>query len=309
MLSASVNITVNSDSPIPVRDQLVEQIGLQIASGILQGNDKLPSIRALAQKLGIHHGIVNSAYNQLAEIGMLQIRHGSGVRVAPKIGLGQTEGNTELYSLLIQFIEKANRYGYSLKEIDKCYQQFTQRLPIKRILMIDNNPDFHPVIFSELHPHFSMPVLVHTADEVRNDQTLLKDALVITSLYHFLSVQTLPIDPTRFLICNVEPAQDLVSKLRSLPDSSLVLLVSVSQTLLQKGIKMAAAVRGESIAVKPVLVDDMKELEYAIKFAKFVICDLPSKAMVLNLSNKVPVSIFNLYSPSTIQLIKDSLTN
>ena len=111
MLPASVKITVNSDSPIPVRDQLVEQIGLQIAAGILPGNEKLPSLRALAQKLGIHHGIVNAAYNKLAENGMLEIRHGSGVRVVPRIGLGQNQEQADLYSLFMQFVEQADRLG------------------------------------------------------------------------------------------------------------------------------------------------------------------------------------------------------
>jgi DNA-binding transcriptional regulator YhcF (GntR family) len=308
MLSASVNITVNIDSPVPLRDQLVEQIGLQIASGVLQGNDKLPSIRAMAQKLGIHHGIVNSAYNQLAEIGMLDIRHGSGVRVMPKIGLGQSDTNTDLHSLLMKFIENAIRLGYSLEEIDKCYQQFSKRAPIKNLLLIDGNPDFHPVIASELKPHFALPILLKTVEQLKADPSLLNDALVVTSLYHFLAAQSLPIDPTRFLICNVEPAQDLVNRLKTLPQSSLVVLVSVSPTLLEKGLKMAAAVRGESIAVRTVLVDETKELEHVMKFAKLVICDLPSKEKVLSLANKVPVCVFNLYSPATIQLIKESLT-
>ncbi len=308
MLSASVNITVNTDSPVPLRDQLVEQIGLQIASGVLQGNDKLPSIRALAQKLGIHHGIVNSAYNQLAEIGLLHIRHGSGVRVVPKAGLGESDENTDLHSLFIRFVEQASRLGYSAKEIDNCYQQFVRRGPIKKIIMIDRNADFHPVILSELSPYFSLPVSTHTLDEVKANQTLLNDALVITSLYHYLAVKTLPLDPTRFLICNVEPAQELVNKLKSLPEGSLVVLVSVSQILLQKGINMAAAVRGESIAVRSLLADETKELEHVMKFAKLVICDLPSKKKVQSVANKVPVCIFNLYSPATIQLIKDHLT-
>jgi GntR family transcriptional regulator len=308
VLSASVNITVNIDSPVPLRDQLVEQIGLQIASGILQGNDKLPSIRAMAQKLGIHHGIINSAYNQLAEIGLLRIRHGSGVRVVPKIGLGQNDENTDLYSLFIRFIEQASRLGYSHKEIEHCYQQFARRDPIKKIIMIDRNPDFHLVVLSELSPYFQLPIFAHTVDEVKADQTLLKDALVITSLYHFLAVQTLPLDPTRFLLCEIEPAQELVRQLKALSEGSLVVLVSVSQTLLQKGVNMAAAVRGESIAVRSLLLDDTKELQHVMKFAKLVICDLPSKEKVLKVANKVPVCIFNLYSPATIQLIKDNLS-
>lgn len=51
MLSAQINIAVNTDSPASIHDQLVEQIGLQIAAGILQSNERLPSIRAMAKSL------------------------------------------------------------------------------------------------------------------------------------------------------------------------------------------------------------------------------------------------------------------
>ena len=193
MLPAAVNITVSTDSPVPVRDQLVEQIGLQIASGVLKSNERLPSIRAMAQKLAIHHGIVNSAYNKLAEIGMLEIRHGSGVRVVPKIGLGQGENSLDLYSLFVRFVDQANRLGYSRQNIVGCYERFIKRDPVKKIVVVDRNVDFHPVISAELEPHFSIPVLPHTAKEIEDNHSILKDALLISSLYHFLSVQDLPI--------------------------------------------------------------------------------------------------------------------
>ncbi len=307
MLPTSINITVNKDSFVPLRDQLVEQIGLQIASGILKGNDKLPSIRALAQKLDIHHGVVSSAYNKLAEIGMLEIRHGSGVRVVPKIGLVQNRTSSDLFSLFTDFVSEANKLGYSLTEIDQCYEQFAHRSSIKRIVVVDRNPDFDPVILSELTPHFSLPIIVTTASNLQQNQSLLKESLIITSLYHFLAVQALPIDPTRFLICNVEPGKEIVNVLKSLPDNSTALLISVSPTLLKIAINIAAGLRGETIIVKPLLISEKEEIAYTIPYAKVVICDLPSKNEVLGLAKKIPVHVFNLYSATTIKLIQDSL--
>ena len=99
----------------------------------------------------------------------------------------------------------------------------------------------------------------------------------------------------------------MVNKLKSLPETSIVLLISVSPTLLRIGSNIAAAIRGESISVKALLADDTKEITYMMQYAKVVICDLPSKDKVLSLAKKVPVQVFNLYSPATIELIKDSL--
>ncbi len=307
MLPAQINLSVNRDSPISAHDQLVEQIGLQIASGILQGGSKLPSIRAMAKKLSIHHSVVNSAYNTLAEIGMLEIRHGSGARVMPSIALGQNKDETDLSAMFLRFVNQANKSGYSNTEIVRCCDQFAKRGKIRTIIVADANADFHPVILAELAPHFSIPVIAYTPEQLHADHSILQEALLITSVYHFLAVRTLPIDPTRFMICSVEPAQELANKIKTLPDNGIVLLISVSPTLLKIGSNIAAAIRGDSIVVRTVLTNDSKEIINMMQYSKLVACDLPSKDEVKHLASKIPVHLFNLYSDTTIQLIKDNL--
>ena len=86
-----MKISINKESSVPIRDQLIEQIALQIASGSLKGKEKLPSIRALAQRLGIHYSTVTAAYNHLGDVGLLEVRQGSGVKVAGKAAPAQGE--------------------------------------------------------------------------------------------------------------------------------------------------------------------------------------------------------------------------
>lgn len=309
MLSTTVNITVNTDSAVSVRDQLVEQIGWQIAAGLLEGNAKLPSIRAMAKKLGIHHGVVSSAYSVLAESGMLDIRHGSGVRVVPMIALGQESDQSDLDSLFMRFVSQANALGYSWAEVTSCYDRFAERGPITKLVVVDRNSDFHPVILAELASHFSIPIVAITAEELHKDHSIFQNALVITSLYHFLSVQMLPLDRTRFMICNIEPVQETVDVIKALPASSMVLLVSVSSTLLKIGVNITAALRGESISVKAISAEDTKEIAFMTKYAKTIICDLPSKNGLSKIAGKIPVHVLKLYSLTTIQQIKDRLNN
>jgi hypothetical protein len=44
-----------------------------------------------------------------------------------------------------------------------------------------------------------------------------------------------------------------------------------------------------------------------MRYAKMVVCDGPSREKVLGLARNVPVSVFKLYHPATVQLIKDRL--
>jgi DNA-binding transcriptional regulator YhcF (GntR family) len=303
-----VKISINKDSPVPVRDQLVEQIGLQIASGALKEKDKLPSIRALAQRLGIHHSTVTSAYNHLADVGLLDVRQGSGVRVAgaataPK-AWHQGKG---IDSLLRMFLTEAADKGFSRQEVEEKLQRALAKKPVKRILVIDRNKDFHKLLLAELQPHFKIPVEPMTHEELGEHMEWLEDSLVVTSLYHIFPLQNFPVDPTRLVVCNIEPGREQMDVIANLPNSSIVMLVSVSPTLLKMARNVGAALRGEEIAIRTVLLDERKEIEYMMQYVKAIICDGPSHDAVKELAGRVPVHAFSLYSDATLTSIKDRL--
>jgi len=303
-----VKITINKESPVPLRDQLVEQIGLDIASGVLKEKDKLPSIRALAQRLGIHHSTVTSAYNHLADVGLLEIRQGSGVRVAGTSTAPRTsESGKGIDSLLRIFLAQAADKGFSRQEVEQKLQKALQKKPVKRILVVDRNKDFHKLLHAELQPHFELPVEPMTHEELGNQMELLQDSLVVTSLYHIFPLQNFPVDPTRLVVCNIEPGREQLEVINSLPTGSIVMLVSVSPTLLKMARNVAAALRGEEIAIRTALTDERQEIEYMMQYVKAIICDRPSHPSVEQMSTRVPVHVFHLYSKGTIDSIKDRL--
>src|SRR5215471_13217919 len=73
---------ITKNSEVPVHDQLIRQVILAILSEDLPAGHKLPSIRALARRCGIHGNTVHAAYQQLVEQGWLETRAGSGIFVA-----------------------------------------------------------------------------------------------------------------------------------------------------------------------------------------------------------------------------------
>ncbi|HEY9788662.1 MAG TPA: GntR family transcriptional regulator [Candidatus Obscuribacterales bacterium] len=302
-----MKITINKESSIPIRDQLIEQIALQIASGSLKGKEKLPSIRALAQRLGIHYSTVTAAYNHLAGVGLLDIRQGSGVRVAGPAQSDLPFKGTDLQTLCADFLALAGERGFKRSDVRDQLDSLLNCEPVKRILCVDRNKDFHPILASELSPHFSIPTIPLTIDELMQKKEQLKDSLVVTSLYHLFAFQDIVQDRTRLVVCDIEPGRAELEHIQDLPDGSLVLLVSMSQTLLNMATKLLAARRGEQIAVRSVLTDDREELKYMMKYATVVLCDSPSEATVAPLVGKTRMMAFRLYSPSTIDRIRDRL--
>ena len=307
MLSSTIKLSISKESPVPVKDQLIEQIGLQIASGTLKAKDKLPSIRQLAQKLDIHHSTVTAAYNQLEEAGLLEIRQGSGVRVANRSLAGDSQKELSLEALFKQCLARAAESGLSRDQVSSFAERMLKAKPIERILVVDRNEDFHPLLSAELAPNFSLPVQPISFDKLSKNQALLADSLIVTSFYHLYPLQSLDLDPTRFVVCTVEPGREEMDALTALKPGSLVAIVSISKTLLKMANNMAAAIRGEEVAVRTLSTDEKQEIQYVMKHANLVLCDRPSEAVVKAVSGRVPVKVFHLYSANTIDLIKERM--
>ena len=62
----------------PVYVQIVDYVRTQVALGKLEADERLPPIRAFADKLGIDPGTVARAYQELDRDGTIVTRRGSG---------------------------------------------------------------------------------------------------------------------------------------------------------------------------------------------------------------------------------------
>jgi GntR family transcriptional regulator len=82
--TAPVAIAVATGDPRPIVRQIVDAIRRQISTGELLVGDKLPSVRGLAQQLGINPNTVSKSYAQLAAEGWLESRSGLGLFVAAR---------------------------------------------------------------------------------------------------------------------------------------------------------------------------------------------------------------------------------
>ena len=83
-------LLIDPDSPVPPFEQIRTQVNRMIASGVLLDGQRLPSIRQLANDLGLAGGTVARAYRELERDGLILARgrHGTFVaapdqRVAP----------------------------------------------------------------------------------------------------------------------------------------------------------------------------------------------------------------------------------
>src|SRR5215218_10908901 len=60
-------------------DELAQRVRQMIQSGGYRPGDRLPSIAAMARTFGVAHPTMREALRKLEALGMVEIRHGSGV--------------------------------------------------------------------------------------------------------------------------------------------------------------------------------------------------------------------------------------
>lgn len=78
-----MDIIVSASVDLPIYEQIENQIKKQIFTGILKGNEALPSIRLLAKELKISVITIKRAYEDLEREGLIYTHMGKGSFVKP----------------------------------------------------------------------------------------------------------------------------------------------------------------------------------------------------------------------------------
>ncbi|MBP5266184.1 MAG: GntR family transcriptional regulator [Lachnospiraceae bacterium] len=122
-----MKIIINTSSMVPIYEQIVEVIKREIASGGLEADAALPSVRTLSKELKISALTVKKAYDQLESDGLVTTVHGKGTFVKGlNPGLIREEQLKELEGDMALMVDKAKRYGISTEELLEIFQMVTE---------------------------------------------------------------------------------------------------------------------------------------------------------------------------------------
>ena len=110
-------ILIDTQSPIPINDQIKAGLRGLTARGALRPGDAVPSIRALAEQLLVNPNTIARAYRELAHEGFLESRRGEGNFVAEKVARSLKDGMVEARARLHDALTQARRAGLEWKDI------------------------------------------------------------------------------------------------------------------------------------------------------------------------------------------------
>ena len=119
-----IEIDFNSDEAIYI--QLRNQIFMAIATSQLKEGESLPSVRSLAESIGVNMHTVNKAYSTLRQDGFLKVDRRRGAVVA--VDIDKLESIAKMKAYLRPLIARGICKGLSKDEIKEIVDDLYKEL-------------------------------------------------------------------------------------------------------------------------------------------------------------------------------------
>lgn len=273
-----MDIPLNRESGVPVRDQLVTHMELRILDGTLQPGQRLPSVRALARRLKVHANTVSAAYQDLKAAGHVELQRGSGVfvRDAGSWAPQDARGLDEMIRLTLHL---ALRKGFSAAAIRAAVERWLAAAPPDRIVVVDPVPEMAALLVHELKERLRINVTSCSLEELKREPRLLVGGLALVLPFYVQALRQLAPDAGMRVVHLQLSAEDR-QVLLALPAGSIVLVVASSPTLLPFAQVLFKGLRGDEILLETRLSSDTREWKRLVSAADLVIVDALAAAVV-----------------------------
>ena len=264
-----IQLTKNSD--IPQHQQLAEQIVFLITTGKLRPSERLPSVRALARRLGIHRNTVSKAYQDVVRRGWVRGRPGSRLCVAPAVYLRGRPTHDKLEELIDQSTERARAMGYSLAVLRQRVAARLALQPPDHFLVVEHEPGLRKIIRAEIYAAVGKRVEGCSPDQFLKSPALAAGAQVVVPEYAFHLLEPVASSdwpPIRLLFRTADAHLKFVQNLR---EPSIIAVASASKILLKTARAVLASAVGRQHSFREVLVGAMERPD--LRGADVVFCD------------------------------------
>lgn len=104
-------ITLDEQSRTPIYEQIINEIKRNVLQGSLKPQDQIPSIRELANTLGINPNTVKKSYNVLENQQIIQTRSTKGTFISSKIDHIIDEAIDQCYKKIDEEISELKKLG------------------------------------------------------------------------------------------------------------------------------------------------------------------------------------------------------
>lgn len=228
-----MKLQIDRKSAIPIRQQLKGAIEHEISFGTLSAGSPLPSVRDLAEQVGVAPMTVSKVYGDLKATGLIDGRSGSGTFVSENIH-GRTLDRGEAHKLRKEIdavIDLALQTGLRPEDVlSMITARVTHRLGTGRrgdVVMVGLFSDatesyarcvegqvghlatVEPVTLDQLNSDSALRARVSDADLLLTFSTLEEDIRALVPGVQIISLRFIPAEETRLALASLDPMSRL----------------------------------------------------------------------------------------------------
>lgn len=267
-----MRISLSKQSEVSLRQQLAEQIVFLISSGELQPGEQLPSVRALARRVDVHHNTVSEAYQDLVRRSWVTRQRGSRLVVGTRAGSGEPSP-ANLDELINDTILRAKQMGYSVQALTECVRRRLLAEPADHILVVEEEPRLRELTCHEVRENLRLPVKGCSPEALHSKPTLAASAQVLAPGH--IAEEMRPRMPwTRPAIAiHFSGVDEALEMIRQLKKPSVIAAVSVSRSVLKTARGLFAPAIGRRHSFRAVLLPQATDKILELRGVDLAFCD------------------------------------
>ncbi len=294
-----MKLWLSKNSEVPVRDQIVTQITIGIASGDLAIGDKLPSTNELSRRYEVHPNTVGAAYRSLVDSNLLEFRQGSGYYVCD---VPSESPAIRLESIIDRFFDQARSEGFSDLEIYERIEARRNARSGQRVLIVESDEGLGEILSHEISKALGSETAVVSFEKLAADQHFT-DSVLVAMFDEKPKIDPLLIDGNKCIYLKGSSVSTAMSR-ENRPDAgqSIAVVSGWDNFLtLAKIMLLAAKIEPGNLIVRSTKDSGWKS---AIKKSGMVICDSLTAEKIGRIQN---IRIFRVIADESIRSIKEAV--
>ncbi|NLT68710.1 MAG: GntR family transcriptional regulator [Acidobacteria bacterium] len=151
---------IEKHSPIPITNQIQDQVKLAVMMGVLRHGDTLPSIRDIEKQTGINRNQIHKAYLALRRSGLLSLIRGKGTVVATATA-SPAQIHKNCRKLAEEMVTKSRRWGISPTSFARYLNQYAQENERKEpfLIFVDSHGETAMQMADKISQLWQVPVI------------------------------------------------------------------------------------------------------------------------------------------------------
>lgn len=221
-----VRLWLSREHTISIREQLSAQLLLGIESQRLAPGERLPSVRELARRLGIHANTVSAAYRDLAARGWVSKRRGSGVYVRD---VGRRQAKQDIDSFARAYVEEGVARGFTAEALQLALTKIASEGTANQLLVVHSDGALARVLAREVEEAIGSAVASGNFEQARG---LLAPGCCVLVLPAQAASVTRELGAAQYRTIHLRSMEEMLAGRQRPPATALIAVVSRSESIL-----------------------------------------------------------------------------